>query len=166
MLGGVEVARGRREKQRRAGVLADWEQGGMPLLYYWRPDNYRRDLDWGAAYHLNQASRTMHEIELGDSLWAFTHNEQGDYVLAAELVVRAKTFNRRGFEYGRYRVWVAVVPDRTASSMVATTWSSDSQTACSQNRRTIHPPASSASVWRPSRSTFSRSLAAQKSVLE
>jgi hypothetical protein len=28
----------------------------MPLLYYWRGDNYRRDLDMGAGYHLNQAN--------------------------------------------------------------------------------------------------------------
>jgi 5-methylcytosine-specific restriction enzyme A len=44
----------------------------MPLLYYWRGDNYRRDLDFGAGYHLNQANPLMHEINMGDSLWAFT----------------------------------------------------------------------------------------------
>jgi hypothetical protein len=32
----------------------------MALLYYWRPDNYRRDLDFGAGYHLNQGSSTAH----------------------------------------------------------------------------------------------------------
>jgi 5-methylcytosine-specific restriction enzyme A len=31
----------------------------MPLLYYWRGDNYRRDLDYGAGYHLNQANPLM-----------------------------------------------------------------------------------------------------------
>lgn len=67
----------------------------MPLLYYWRGDNYRRDLDLGAGYHLNQGSPRLHDIELGDSLWAFTRLENGRYVLAAELVVRAKTFNLR-----------------------------------------------------------------------
>ena len=28
----------------------------MPLLYFWRGDNYRRDLDYGAGYHLNQSN--------------------------------------------------------------------------------------------------------------
>lgn len=77
----------------------------MPLLYYWRGDNYRRDLDLGAGYHLNQASATLHQIELGDSLWAFTRRHDGRYVLAAELVIQAKTLNPPNFRYGRYRVW-------------------------------------------------------------
>jgi 5-methylcytosine-specific restriction protein A len=77
----------------------------MPLIYYWRGDNYRRDLDYGAGYHLNQASPVMHSIDIGDSLWAFTRAAGGRYVLAAELVVRAKTLNPPGFRYGRFRVW-------------------------------------------------------------
>jgi len=77
----------------------------MPLLYYWRPDNYRRDLNMGAAYHLNQAAPRMHAVDVGDSLWAFTRSRSGDYALAAELVVWAKTLNRPGFRYGPYRVW-------------------------------------------------------------
>ena len=77
----------------------------MPLLYYWRGDNYRRDLDYGAGYHLNQANPLLHAIEIGDSLWAFTRRPDGQYVLAAELVIRAKTLNPPTFRYGRYRVW-------------------------------------------------------------
>lgn len=77
----------------------------MPLLYHWRADNYRRDLDMGAGYHLNQASPKLHQIDLGDSLWAFTRGTDGRYVLAAELVVKAKTFNPPNYRYGRYRVW-------------------------------------------------------------
>lgn len=77
----------------------------MPLLYYWRGENYRRDLDVGAGYHLNQANPLLHRIDVGDSLWAFTRTSKGDYVLAAELVVRAKTQNPPNFRYGRYRVW-------------------------------------------------------------
>jgi hypothetical protein len=77
----------------------------MALLYYWRPDNYRRDLDFGAGYHLNQGSAVLHHVEIGDSVWAFTRNDDGRYVLAAELVVRAKTRNPPGFRYGPYRVW-------------------------------------------------------------
>lgn len=77
----------------------------MPLLYYWRGDNYRRDLDMGAGYNLNQAAPLMHEIDVGDSLWAFTKTVDGRYVLAAQLIIRAKTFNPSNFRYGRYRIW-------------------------------------------------------------
>src|SRR5947209_7480274 len=77
----------------------------MPLLYYWRADNYRRDLDMGAGYHLNQANPLLHQIDIGDSLWAFTRASNKSYVLAAELVIRAKTINPPNFRYGRYRVW-------------------------------------------------------------
>jgi 5-methylcytosine-specific restriction enzyme A len=77
----------------------------MPLLYYWRGDNYHRDLDVGVGYHLNQANPLLHQIHVGDSLWAFTRTIEGAYVFAAELVVRAKTRNPADFRYGRYRVW-------------------------------------------------------------
>ncbi len=77
----------------------------MPLLHYWRPDNHRRDLDMGAGFHLNQGNPLLHEIPLGDSLWAFTGRKDRTYALAAELVIRAKTINPPGFRYGRYRVW-------------------------------------------------------------
>lgn len=77
----------------------------MPLLYYWKPENYRRDLDWGVGYHLNQNSPLLCEIDVGDSLWAFTRNRQRLYVLAAELVVHAKTKNPSGYRYGRFRAW-------------------------------------------------------------
>jgi 5-methylcytosine-specific restriction enzyme A len=77
----------------------------MPLLYYWRSDNYYRDLDMGAGYHLNQANPLLHRIDIGDCLWAFTRNKEGRYVLAAEMVIKAKTENPKDFRYGRYRVW-------------------------------------------------------------
>ena len=77
----------------------------MPLIYYWEGKNYRRDLDWGAGYHLNQSSRLLHEIDCGDSLWAFTRTPARRYVLAVELVVRAKTTNPSGYRYGAYRLW-------------------------------------------------------------
>jgi 5-methylcytosine-specific restriction enzyme A len=75
-----------------------------PLLYYWRGDNYARDLDFGAAYHLNRANSLLHEIGIGDSLWAFTHRRDGAYVMAAELVASAKTLNPKGYRYGSYRI--------------------------------------------------------------
>jgi hypothetical protein len=75
------------------------------LLYYWRGDNYLRDVDFGVGFHLNQASPTLHRIDAGESLWAFTRRSDGVYVLAAELVAKTKTLNPRGYRYGRYRVW-------------------------------------------------------------
>jgi hypothetical protein len=78
----------------------------MPLLYYWRSDNYHRDLsDTDGWYHLNQTSPLLHEIDIGDSLWAFTRNQKKRYVLAAELVVKTKSLNPPDFEYGPYRAW-------------------------------------------------------------
>ena len=58
----------------------------MPLLYHWVGKNYRRDLDWGAGYHLNQSNPVLHEIDLGDSLWAFTRTRAETYVLAMVLL--------------------------------------------------------------------------------
>jgi len=75
------------------------------LLYFWRGDNYRRDLDYGVGFHLNQANPLLHQIEIGQSLWAFTRKRDGRYALAAELVISARTMNPRGFRYGPYRVW-------------------------------------------------------------
>lgn len=77
----------------------------MNLLYFWRGDNYRRDLDYGVGFHLNQANPLLHQIEIGQSLWAFTRKPDGRYALAAELVISARTMNPRGFRYGPYRVW-------------------------------------------------------------
>jgi 5-methylcytosine-specific restriction protein A len=75
------------------------------LLYFWRGDNYRRDLDHGVGFHLNQRNPVLHQVAIGESLWAFTRRIDGRYALAAELVVCAKTMNARGFRYGPYRVW-------------------------------------------------------------
>jgi 5-methylcytosine-specific restriction enzyme A len=75
------------------------------LLYFWRADNYRRDLDHGVGFHLNQGNSLLHQIGIGESLWAFTRKIDGRYALAAELVISAKTMNPRGFRYGPYRVW-------------------------------------------------------------
>jgi len=84
----------------------------MPLLYFWRGDNYWRDLDFGVGYHLNQANPNLHAIDVGESLWAFTRRRDGAYVLAAELVVSAKTLNPRGYRYGRFRLWGDLVRSR------------------------------------------------------
>jgi hypothetical protein len=86
------------------------------LLYYWRGDNYRRDLDFGVGFHLNQASPVLHRINLGESLWAFTRRRDGVYCVAAQLVAKAKTLNGRTYRYGRYRLW----GDLSASRYFAT----------------------------------------------
>lgn len=78
----------------------------MPLLYYWRPDNYGRDEKFGFGYHLNQDSPAMEKVEPGDSLWAFTRRGRNNlYVLAAELVVKAVTRNPPSYRYGAWRIW-------------------------------------------------------------
>lgn len=77
----------------------------MPLLFYWRHDNYVQDLDDGAGYHLNSKRAVLHEVERGDSVWAVTRRPDDAYVLAAELIVHSTTHNRPGYEYGPYRVW-------------------------------------------------------------
>jgi 5-methylcytosine-specific restriction enzyme A len=77
----------------------------MPLLYYWRSDNYFRDLDFGLGYHLNHSNPILHNIEVGDSLWAFTRLKNKMYVLACEMIIKSKTFNPPEFRYGKYRVW-------------------------------------------------------------
>ena len=78
----------------------------MPLLYYWRPDNYARDRNFGFGYHLNQNNPLLTGMGEGDSLWAFTRRRRdGLYVLAAELIVRAVTSNVPHYRYGAYRVW-------------------------------------------------------------
>ena len=78
----------------------------MPLLYYWRPDNYARDRAFGFGFHLNQNAPAMSAAAPGDSLWAFTRRKRdGIYVLAAELIVRAVTRNPPNYRYGAWRIW-------------------------------------------------------------
>jgi hypothetical protein len=54
------------------------------LLYFWRGDNYRRDLDHGVGFHLNQANPLLHQIGIGESLWAFTRKRDGRPTVARE----------------------------------------------------------------------------------
>ena len=77
----------------------------MPLLFYWRHDNYVQDLENGASYHLNSKQEVLHDVERGDSVWAITYCPDGRYALAAELIVHSKTRNAPGYKYGSYRVW-------------------------------------------------------------
>ncbi|MEW6047432.1 MAG: HNH endonuclease signature motif containing protein [Bacillota bacterium] len=84
----------------------------MGVLYYWRPDNYARDRQFGFGLHLNQNSPRLRDLKPGDHVWAFTRRRtDGFYVLAADLVAIATTTNRPNYRYGRYRVWAD--PDRS-----------------------------------------------------
>lgn len=79
----------------------------MPLLYYWTRENYVRNMDSRDWFHLNQRSPLLHEVAEGESLWAFTRNSRGAFVLAAELVITAKGLNSPAWteRYGPFRVW-------------------------------------------------------------
>ena len=55
----------------------------MNLLYYWQPDNYRRDRRYGCGYHVSQNSAIMNSVDNGGTIWAFTRRGDGRYVLAA-----------------------------------------------------------------------------------
>ncbi len=82
------------------------------LLYFWRGDNYQNDLDAGMAFHLNQRSATLHQVAIGEHVWAFTRTSDRRYVLAADLVITALTYNMAGYAYGGYRVWGDLVHSR------------------------------------------------------
>lgn len=77
----------------------------MALLYYWRPDNYRQDAEFGFGFHLNQNSPAMLKARPGDGLWAFTRRKDGAYALAAHLIVKGITYNVPRYRYGKYRLW-------------------------------------------------------------
>jgi 5-methylcytosine-specific restriction endonuclease McrA len=82
----------------------------MDLLAYWRIDNYRRDLESGAGFHFNSRQPRLHTaINIGETLWLFTRlagkSGLSEYRILARLVVRSKTINAPGYQYGSYRVW-------------------------------------------------------------
>lgn len=63
----------------------------MPILFFWRRDAYEQDgVEPGQPLRLHQRNPAIHQIELGESLWAFTRNRSGAYVLAAEMNVQQK----------------------------------------------------------------------------
>ena len=80
----------------------------MSVLFFWRGDNYVKDRRLsGKTYDLNQNSKRMLALRIGDRVWAFTRREDKKYVLAADLVVIRVVQNlpkNLGYEYGKYRV--------------------------------------------------------------
>ncbi|MBL8604923.1 MAG: HNH endonuclease [Myxococcales bacterium] len=81
----------------------------MDLLAYWRWDNFLSDLDEGAGFNFNSNQPRLHSaIDVGESLWLVTGRPSPHgtaYVLAARLVITAKTHNAAGYRYGRFRLW-------------------------------------------------------------
>jgi len=51
-------------------------------------------LDHGVDFHLNQSNPLLHEIGIGESLWAFTRKMDGRYTVAAELISLATPTRR------------------------------------------------------------------------
>jgi hypothetical protein len=79
----------------------------VDLLYFWRGENYRHDIGSGQSVStLAQSSAGLHAAEVGDTVWAFTRNRQGRYVLAAEAVVAGKDTAGNPDGYGQYRILI------------------------------------------------------------
>ena len=77
----------------------------MSLLYYWRGDNYRRDVDSirpGDDLDLAQNSPLFRDVAPDEQIWAFTRLEDGRYVLAASY--RSTLSQPTTSGYGAYRV--------------------------------------------------------------
>ncbi len=77
----------------------------MSVLFFWRGDNYLRDIQSGKGYNLNQNNELIYNLKRGERIWAFTRRKDKTYVLAADLVVSSTRQNRPnddGFEYGKY----------------------------------------------------------------
>lgn len=57
---------------------------------------------------LNQNNPIIHDVKIGEHIFAFTRRMDGRYVLAADLVVAGKKINSPdddGYRYGQYNVW-------------------------------------------------------------
>lgn len=75
----------------------------VDLLAYWRWDDFLSDLDEGAGFNFNSNQPRLHSaIDVGESLWLVTGRPSPHgtaYVLAARLVITAKTHNAAGYRY-------------------------------------------------------------------
>ena len=77
----------------------------MNLLFYWTKSNYKKDMKYGAGYHLNSQKPTLHNVDADENIWAITKNNKGLYVLVSRIVASVKTKAPKGYRYGEYRVW-------------------------------------------------------------
>jgi len=75
----------------------------MGLLYHWRKENYEDDMtriQQGHDLSLVQNSRRWEAAENGETVWAFTRNNNGRYVLVATYDVdHVEDYDG---DYGRY----------------------------------------------------------------
>ena len=83
--------------------------GAMAIVVYWKYANYLADTEDGFAFHFNSNQDRLHdEVQVGDDVFAVTgvRTDHGfEVFLLAHLVVKAKTLNRPGYAYGKYRIW-------------------------------------------------------------
>jgi len=80
------------------------------ILVYWRWDNYQADITLGGGFNFNfNQERLPRATAVGDTVWAVASvrhaNGSEEVYIVARLVVKAKSHNRTGYKYGRYRVW-------------------------------------------------------------
>ena len=75
----------------------------MDFLYYWKL--FREDTANGPIFKLNQNSPAMHEICVGDDVWALALTSAGAYDLVARFTVTETGANPAGspddMKYGR-----------------------------------------------------------------
>ena len=74
----------------------------MSVLFFWKGENYYMDTRAGLAYHLNQDSEHIDDLNPG---WEGLFGSGRIYVLAADLIVTGTRVNRLGdpgYEYGKY----------------------------------------------------------------
>lgn len=78
----------------------------MPILYFWVRDTYLENTaDKPKAVELEQNGSWLADAdEKGESLWAFTRNSHGEYVLVLHYRIRAIRHVGDEGEYGEYRL--------------------------------------------------------------
>lgn len=74
----------------------------MSVIFFWRWDNYSKDMKTGKAYYLSQNSELIFKLQIGQHIWAIIRVGH-TYVLAADLVVIRTQLNPTGYKYGKYR---------------------------------------------------------------
>ena len=81
----------------------------MAITVYWKYSNYKSDTQRGFTFHFNSNQKRLHDkAEIGEDVFAisgFQTDSGFELFLLAQLVIKAKTFNRPEFKYGKYRIW-------------------------------------------------------------
>ncbi len=78
----------------------------MSVLFFWRGDNYRRDMRFfGKSYDLNQNNDLISDLRSGEHIWAFTRRLDKTYVLCLDLIIISVKRTRPSdpdYRYGKY----------------------------------------------------------------